>query len=885
VSREFDDDRLPLSRARPVDEDVHRELAFHLEQRIAELVARGMARPEAERAALESFGDRARIAAECRAIERHRRSRMRRAERLGALGRDLAVGARVLRKNPGWSIMAVLTLALGTGATAAMFSIVNRVLLRPLPYTDPGRLVTIEERHEGGGTGDMPWANFLDLQAASRTVEAMTSYGSSVTTVLAGRTPLRVKAAAVSEGFFRVFPAQPHLGRLFLPEEHALGAAPVAVVSHAFWRDVLGAPLSLDTVRLRLALVHTVVGVLPPEFDFEDGTQIFGPMELAEQSTSRTSHNWSVTGRLRAGVTAAAAERELGLILAELRPRHAPDFDAAGAAVTGLQEARTGPLERPLYLLLGASALFLLAACTNLASGILARGTARQGEIAVRSALGATRLRLVRQLLTESALLAGLGCLAGLGLAAALLRALVPLAPAELRLHEVRIDGWVALFALGVALATTVLFGLVPALRLSASGTVFAIREAGVRSAGAARMRAWNVLVGVEVALALALLCGSVLLIRSFANVMATDLGFAPERLVIASLDLPGATYEPRSPRIAGFHERAVERIQALPGIERVGFTNVLPLAGGHPSGALLVEGKPEDPRGGFNAYAVYRVVGGDFFPAMGIPVLRGRALDASDHASAARVVVVNQVFAEQQWPGQDPLGKRIKVAGMDSGDEPWYTVVGVVGNVRSASVTDRLRPTYYFDHRQRPAYRSRAVSYAVRTRLEPGQVIPALRRAVAAVDPEVPVVIQPMRTNVARAVADRRFTLLVLGAFAALALVLAIVGIYGVVAYTVAQRAREIGVRRALGATTGQLRRLVLGSTLLAIGPGLVAGILLTAAAARALRALLYGVTPLDPLTLAGALLVIAAAGVLASLIPAARAARVDPLIAMRAE
>jgi putative ABC transport system permease protein len=503
----------------------------------------------------------------------------------------------------------------------------------------------------------------------------------------------------------------------------------------------------------------------------------------------------------------------------------------------------------------------------------------------VRSALGATRLRLVRQLLTESALLAGLGCLAGLGLAAGLLRALVPLAPAELRLHEVRIDGWVALFALGVALATTVLFGLVPALRLSASGTVFAIREAGVRSAGAARMRAWNVLVGVEVALALALLCGSVLLIRSFANVMATDLGFAPERLVIASLNLPAATYEPRSPRIAGFHERAVERIQALPGIERVGFTNVLPLAGSHPSGALLVEGKPEDPRGGFNAYAVYRVVGGDFFPAMGIPVLRGRALDASDHASAARVVVVNQVFAEQQWPGQDPLGKRIKVAGMDSGDEPWYTVVGVVGNVRSASVTDRLRPTYYFDHRQRPAYRSRAVSYAVRTRLEPGQVIPALRRAVAAVDPEVPVVIQPMRTNVARAVADRRFTMLVLGAFAALALVLAIVGIYGVVAYTVAQRAREIGVRRALGATTGQLRRLVLGSTLLAIGPGLVAGILLTAAAARALRALLYGVTPLDPLTLAGALLAIAAAGALASLIPAARAARVDPLIAMRAE
>ena len=885
MSREFDDDRLPLSRTRPVADDVQRELAFHLEQRIAELMTQGMTRAQAEQAAAESFGDQAGIAAECRAIERHRRTRMRRANRLGALGRDLGIGARMLRKNLGWSAMAILTLALGTGATAAMFSIVNQVLLLPLPYEAADRLVTIEERHEDGGTGSLPWANFLDLGAGSRSVDAMTSYAAWTTTMLVGKTPLRGKGAVVSQEFFRVFPVRPFMGRLPLPEEHQPGAAPVVVVSHPFWRDVLGSPRSLDTVRVRLDAEHSVVGVLPPGFDFEDGTQVFRPMELIEQSESRTSHNWDVAGRLRPGVTASAAERELSAILADLKPRYYPDFDAVGAVVTGLQEARTGPLKRPLYLLLAASALFLLAACTNLASGILARGTARLGEIAVRSALGATRLRLIRQLLTECALLAGLGCLAGLALAGVLLRVLVPFAPAELRLDQIRIDGWVALFALGVALLTTVLFGLFPALRLSESGTILALREAGVRSAGAGRMRAWNVLVGVEVALALALLSGSVLLIRSFANVMATDLGFDPKRLVIVSVDLPAINYPALSPQVAGFHQRALETVRALPGIERAGFSNLLPLAGANPSGALLVEGKPEDPRGGFNAYAVYRVVGGEVFPALGIPLIRGRALEARDDGSAQPVVVVNQVFAEQEWPGQDPLGKRLKVAGMDAGDEPWYTVVGVVGNVRSVSVTDRFRPTYYFDHRQRPAYRTRSVSYAVRTALPAGQAFPALRRAIAAVDPEVPVVIRPMQENVAQAVSDRRFTMLVLGTFAGLALVLAIVGIYGVVSYAVVQRSREIGLRRALGATPGQLRRLVVGSTLLAIGPGLVAGTLLSAAGARGLRALLYGVTPSDPLTLAGACLVLGLAGVLASLVPAARAARVDPLIAMRAE
>ena len=888
MSREFDDERLPLSRTRPVAEDVRRELEFHLEQRIAELTGQGMSRERATALARASFGDAAAVEAECRAIERRRRASVRRADWLGTLWQDVVVGFRVLRKNPGFTLTAILTLALGTGAVAAMFGIVNGVLLRPLPYADPDRLVTIEERHDNGA-GSVTWANFLDLEARSRSFAAMTSYGAWTATVIGTAQPLRVRTGAVSAGFFKVFPVRPVLGRLPVPEEHRLGASPVAVVSHEFWRDYLGSPGSLETVRLKLSWDVQVVGVLPPGFDFPDRTQIWWPMELMQQSLSRTSHNFDAVGRLRSGISPDGAARELDQILAGLRPQYEPDFDATGAVVTGLQAAQTGRMQQPLLLLLAASAVFLLAACSNLASGILARGTARLGELTVRSALGATRTRLARQLLTESALLAVTGAAAGLLLAGVLLRVLTPLAPADVRMDRIGIDGRVAAFAVGIAFLATLLFGLFPALRLSSASTVAALREAAVGMASRRRMRIWNLLVAAEVALAVALLSGSVLLIKSFGRVMETDLGFEPQGAVALAVDLPSVNYPGRSPRISGFHLAALERIAALPGVVAAGFVNRPPLQGNGPSGSMVVEGKPFDPSGRFTGYAIYRVTGGDYFRAMGMPMVKGRGFQPGDDVSAPKVAVVDQAFADREWPGQDPLGKRVKPAGMDSNSEddaePWFTVVGVVPSVRSSGMTDQVRPTYYFDHRQRPPYRSAAVTYAVRTGSAPEALFAPLRGAIRAVDPEVPVVLQTMPQLVARTVSDKRFTMLVLGTFGGLAVLLAIVGIYGVVSYAVAQRTREIGVRRALGATPGRVGTLVLRSTLAAVVPGLVLGALLTLANARALGSFLYGVSPFDLPTLAMAVSALGAAALLASLVPAWRAVRVDPLIAMRAE
>ena len=879
------DDELPLSRTPPVAEDVRRELEFHLAERVAELMRTGMPRDEAMRSARESFGDSALVEAECRRIERRRRAASRRADRLGTIWQDIVVGSRVLRKNPHFTLTAILTLALGTGALAAMFSIVNGVLLRALPYPEPSRLVTVEERHETRA-GSVPWANFLDLESRTRSFAGMAAYGSWTTTVLGTSQPLRVQAAPVSAGFFKVLPIRPAKGRLPLPDEHRLGATPVALVSYQFWRDALGSPPSLDGLRVQLGFDHEVIGVLPPGFDFPNRTQIWWPLELMDQSTSRTAHNWNVVGRLGPGVETDGATLELDRIVAELEEVHAPDFDATGIRLTDLQEATTGGIKRPLLLLLAAAAVFLLAACCNLASGILARGTARLGEISLRSALGATRIRLVRQLLTESALLAGLGAMSGLLVAAFLLRILRPLAPPEVRMEWVAIDLPVAMFALGIVVVTTFLFGLVPAVQLSAGSTAASLRESAAGMGRGSRMGGWNLLVAAEVAAAVALLSGSVLLIKSFGRVMETELGFHPEGAVALGVDLPSVNYPGDSPRVSAFHLRLTDRLASIQGVSAVGFVNAPPLAGNGPNGAIWVEGKPLDPRGQFTGEAIYRVVGGDYFRSMGMPLTRGHGFDAGHDASGSRVVVVDQALAEQEWPGQDPLGRRLKPVGMDGlEDEPWFTVVGVVPSVRSSSITDQVQPTIYYDHRQRPPYRSAAVTYVVRTDLPAAQSFSLLRQAVRETDPEVPMALRTMPELVAGTVADKRFMMLVLGTFGGLALLLAILGIYGVVAYFVAQRTREIGVRRALGATSRQVNTLVFQSTFRAVVPGLVVGGLLTVANARVLGSFLYDVSPFDLPTLFLAESAIVLAALVASLIPAGRALRVNPLVAMRSE
>ncbi|MEP6763933.1 MAG: ABC transporter permease [Gemmatimonadaceae bacterium] len=885
MTRQRSDDDLPLSRTRAVADDVRSELEFHLRERTKELQANGMSAERAEQVARESFGDREAVEEECEQIESRIRNTRRRADRLGALRQDITVGWRVLRKQKGFSLAAILMLALGIGANSAVFSIVNRVLLQPLPFVDADRLVMLVEKHANGGYGNLPWSNFVDLRAQSKSFDAMASYGASPTTVLGTSAPTRVIAGEVSADFFRIFSVKPMTGRLMTAEEHQFGGAPTAVVSYAFWRDHLGSPASLDGIYLRMDREYAVVGVLPSSFDFPEGNQIWVPMEQDKQSLSRTSHNWDTVGKLKATVTAVAAQKELDAILLRLAAQHGNDFDAVGSTVTGLQESLNGSFKTPLYLMLGASALVLLAACVNLAGAMLARGTARSGEFNVRFALGATRSRLIRQLVTESALLAVGGCVSGLLLAEGLLKLLTYFAPAALHVGNVHVDGWVESFALCVAVFTTVMFGLLPALRLSNSNMSIALREGSRGTSSAGRMRVWNVLVATEVALAVVLLSGSALLIKSFNKVLQNKLGFDATNVVTVQVNLPEATYLGTSPNVSAFHERVLATLRSQPGIDAVGFANVLPLSGNNPSGSLIVEGKPLDSRGQSNAYAIYRVGGGEYFSALGIQVVKGRAFRVGGKSESAPSVVVSEKFAQDQWPNGDPIGKRVKVAGMDGGTEPWYTVIGVVANVRTNSATSPFTATYYFDHRDRPAYRSRQVTYAIRSHLNLAAIAPIVRKAVSEIDPQVPLIIGNMPANVSRSVATRRFPMLVFGAFALVALVMAIVGIHAVVSYAVAQRTREIGVRLALGATPVAVQSLVLKSALAAVIPGLVFGAAFSMAGAGFLRTLLYGVSPFDPIALIAAVAVLGVAALASSALPALRATRVDPLVAMRAE
>ncbi len=879
------DEALPLSRQKPVAEDVRREVEAHLELRAEELIAQGW-EPEAARAeSRRAFGEVGAIESECREITTRARRAQRRAELLDAFWQDLVYAGRVLRGAPGFAAAAILTLALGIGANTAIFSVVNGVLLRPLPYERPERLVDLVELHERG-YASVPWTSFLDLQAQSRSFEALAEYGGGRGTIQGADEPVRAAVAPVSRDFFRVMRTRAWIGRLPGPGDHAEGAAPVAVVSYRFWRSHLGGDRDLSGKRLRGEFGFDVIGVLPPGFDFPGGTDIWHPLELNRQPTSRTAHNWPAIGRLKPGVSPRQAEEELRSIFRRIGESAGPDFDAVGARVTPLQELLTGSVRRPLFLLLGASALLLLAACTNLASTLLARGTARASELAIRTALGAGRLRIVRQVFTESLVIAVLGCAAGLLVASLLLRALLALAPVGLmRLGDARLDPWVLGFTVAVGLTTAVLFGLFPALRISDVDSGAAMREGARAGGGPRRQRLWSLLVSVEVALALVLLAGSGLMLRSFATVLGIDPGFRADSVLTVELDLPEREY-PDVVRAVAFHDRALEALRRIPGVEAAGVSNVLPLGGDNPSGGIQVEGKALLPVGHpITGFAVYRLASTGYFEAMGMRIVRGRGLSEGDVAGAAPAIVVNEALAADGWPGQDPIGKRLRIGGMDGpGAEPWATVVGVVRNVPGSAVTSPARPTYYYSYRQLP-YRARWMTAVIRTRVPPLSIAPQVRAALREIDPAVPAEFRTMEERLATSIADRRFTMAVLGAFAGAALLLAAVGIYGVVSYAVAQRTREIGIRIALGARPRTVARMVQGRAMLMVGVGIVLGIAGALALTRVMRSQLYEVSPTDPGTFAAAIVVLGAAGWLASWIPARRGTRVDPMVAIRTE
>jgi len=804
-----------------------------------------------------------------------------------SLRHDVKAAARSLVQRPGFAILAILTLALGVGANTATFSVVYGVVLSRLPYPEPQRLVRAQEVGTSGGTMASSDPTFRDWHDRSHDFEALAAYSSVRSTVLGGDRPVLAGTAAVSEDFFRTFRVSPEMGRLPLPEEHRPGAAPVAVVSHAFWRDVLGGgPIEGRTLQA-WGFDLRVVGVLPAGFSFPDDTGVWFPKELVPFNEHRTAHNWRLVGRLRDGASAQQAEAELTAITKRILAGDlgdeagSTDYLPVSARVTPLLETIAGPVRRPLLLLLGASGLLLLVACSNLASAALARGLARRREMAVRASLGASRGRLLRQLFVESLLVALAGGAAGLGVAYTAQRALVASAAAPLpRLDAIGLHAPVLLFTLAVSVATALAFGVLPGLRLVDRRLAASPAGSSRGTADRTQRRAWRALVAAEVALAVLLLVGCGLLLHSFWRVLGEEPGFDPEHVLAVSVDLPDSLY-PGDAERRDYYDRLVARLRSLPGVRQAGVTSSLPLTGSNADGLLDVEGGAKP---GITAF--YRVADGGYFRALGIPLLEGRLFDARDHAGATHAALVNRAFARAAWPGRDPIGRRITGGGMDDywNQDTWATVVGVVGDVRSRDLTEADGPAAYFAAEQRP-YRLSRASIVVRSSGAPGAVEAAVRERVHDLDPNVPAELASLDEVVWSSLARRRLTLVLLAAFALTGLLLAAVGIGSVVSYTVAQRRRELGIRLALGARPGGVRDLVLWGSMRTVLAGVAAGLAASLALGRVLRSLLYGVAPSDPATLGAVAGLLGAVALAAAWLPARRAVRIDPVETLREE
>jgi len=795
---------------------------------------------------------------------------------------DLRFAVRTLRKNLGFTAAAVLTLAVGIGATTAIFSVVNGTLLRPPPYPDADRLIVVAERGADGAEMPVAALNFQDWKSQSRSLEALAVYASGTAPVLGGDEPVRPEVASVSADFFRALGVQPAVGRTFADDETRPGGAPAAVVSHAFWKSQLDGATRLEGRALQIyGASYPVVGVMPPGFQFPGKAAVWIPETLASPGT-RTAHNWSVVGRVRSGVPLDRVRAELDDVQRRLKAEHGTDVDAVGVTVRTLQESLVGSAERPILLLFGAAGLVLLIACANLASTLLARGAARSREMAVRSALGAGRGRLLRQLLTESLVLAAAGAIAGVLVAFVALRILAAAAPAGSLIGGagVRMDGAVLGFTLLATVLSALLFGLLPAFRLSDTDSGQVLRGSrGV--AGGGRGTVWSVLVGTEVALALLLLVGAGLLIRSFWGVMSVNPGFRSEGVLTVDLALPEARYKDDE-ALAAFYEAFLSEVRGIPGVQAAGVVNIPPLSGGSINGAFEIES-----RGAESGYGEYRAASAGYFGALRIPVVAGRVFDETDRAGAPDVAVVNEAMARRYWPNDTPVGKRIRNLANDSwlyGDDRWVTIVGVVRNVRQTALTSEVLPEVYVNTAQRP-FRSRYAVTAIRSTLPPASLVSAVRSRLAQRFGDVPAEYQTMDARVASSVGDRRFLMTILGAFAGGALLLAAVGIYSVISYRVAQRTLEIGIRVALGARPGQVRAMVIRSSMAVVVAGLAAGVAGALVLTRVVRSLLYEVTPTDPVTFAGVLLLLGGAALVASYLPARRATRADPMTALRAE
>jgi len=752
------------------------------------------------------------------------------------------------------------------------------VLLRPLPYPESDQIVSLSERTKSGGEMNIADPNFTDLQEQNHSLSGLAAYNAGPTTIVGGQEPVLGAEAAVTADFFPIFRVRPVMGRIFTREETTKGGPATALVSFEFWQNHLASTMKLNDQILSVdGASYQVVGVMPRGFNFPDATDVWVPLTISSTVT-RTGHNLQAVGRLKSGVSVAQARTDLGLIYGRLKGQYGSQMDAYGFTLNTLHDEIVGSVRAPLILLLGAAVLVLLVACTNVASTLLAAGAARRGEIAIRSALGAKRGRMLRQLTTEGLLLAMLGSAAGLMLAAAVLKFMQLLAPpgALPQSGAISLDGRVVAFALVVGILAAVLSSLYPAIQVSG---VSITHDLVTRGEVGGRGRVWWVLVASEVAMALLLLVGCGLLVRSFAKVASIDPGFRSDGVLTADIVLPQAEY-PDDPSVTAFYQQVLPELARLPGVQQAGMTHHAPVTGYGENGGFEIEGVGKAAN-----YTYYGIASSGFFRSLDIPLKRGRLFDDRDRPGTPDVAIVNQTFAKQFFPGVDPIGRRVRNLANDDwvyGADRWITIVGVVADIHEAMLTSPPVPTIYVNPLQRP-FKARYASLILRSTVPPESLVPAvqaiLRKAA------VPAAFQTMDARLSGSVAGRRFSTSVLTFFAMIALLLAAIGIYGVVSYQVVQRTREIGIRMALGAQPTAVRGLIVRNSMRVVGLGLIVGVLATPLLTRALQSLLYGIGPTDPMTFGIVLLLFILVGVAASLVPANRATRIDPILALRSE
>jgi putative ABC transport system permease protein len=814
------------------------------------------------------------------------------------LVQDLRYSLRMLAKNPGSTTVAVVTLALGIGATTAIFSVVYGVLLRPLPYPEPNRIVELWEVNDHGGRMNFADPNFEDVRSQNHSFQGVAEYSAWLASVSGGSEPTRTTVVSVSRDFFRVMGVEPVRGRGFAAEDQRVGAAPVALVSYAYWQQYLGGASDLSKLRLTLEnRAFSVIGVLAPGFRFPFESDLWVPRELDEPLPSRTAHNWHVVARLGEGATLGQARAELSAIARRLKRQYGQDTMMTDVAAERLRDALTSPVRRALVILLGAVGFLLLVACANVVNLLLAQAAARQRELAIRSALGAGRTRLVRQFLTEALLLSISGGVLGVLAAIWGVNALVAIAPGSLpRLEDVSINVPVLLFALGISVGVAAGLGIFTAFRAASRDLQSALIERGSGHEGTpGSRRLGRAIVASQLAITLVLLVGAGLLGRSLLRVLSVDPGFRTERILAVNLALPSADQEAEKVHRLQFLTELLSQLRALPGVQEVGGTSGLPLASDLADGTYVMMNPGEklptrmqDLEQLFHnpartGDADYCVASAGYFRALGIPLLRGRLFDGRDTADAPHVALISESLAREKWPGQDPLGRVIEFGNMD-GDLRLLTVVGVVGDVRQAGLEAPPRPTIYVNYRQRPQA-TYSFTVVMRAAAPPAGVFRAAREIVRHLAPNVPPRFSTYTQVLSASLQTRRFNLTLVGVFAATALLLALAGIYGVMAYAVAGRTHEFGVRMALGATPPGILRLVLGQALVTAAAGVAAGTLGAFLLTRTLQSLLFGVTATDPATFAAVVSLLTLVAILAGYVPARRATKVDPMVALRYE